>query len=225
FTRRSGARRMSAILEARGLSRRLIGGDGKPITVLSLLDFTVVPGELVAVGGASGSGTSTLLHRLGALVRPDEGDVLLEGMPYSSLDAAGLSTLRNRRLGFVFQFHHLLRDFTALENVMMPLSIANVAEAEARERAGAMLEQLGLASRASSRVTLLSGGEQQRVALARAMVHRPAVLLADEPTGNLDPPTATRLHELFADRGNRGDTAMVVVTHNRDLAERADRVM
>jgi lipoprotein-releasing system ATP-binding protein len=216
---------MSAILEARGLSRRFIGGDGKPITVLNALDFSVVPGELVAIVGASGSGKSTLLHLLGALDRPDDGDVLLEGTSYASLDAAGLALLRNRRLGFVFQFHHLLRDFTALENVMMPLSIASVPEAEARERAHTMLEQFGLAARANSRVMLLSGGEQQRVALARAMVHRPAVLLADEPTGNLDPPTATRLHELFADRGNRGETALVVVTHNRDLAERADRVM
>lgn len=216
---------MTAMLEARGLSRRFTGGDGQAFTVLERLDFSVVPGEFVAIVGASGSGKSTLLHLLGALDRPDEGDVWLEGKAYSELTPRALSALRNSRLGFVFQFHHLLRDFTAIENVMMPLSIARVPDAEARARAAEMLDKMGLAARARSRVTVLSGGEQQRVALARAMVHHPAVLLADEPTGNLDPPTAERLHALFADRGNRGDTAMVVVTHNRDLAERADRVL
>jgi lipoprotein-releasing system ATP-binding protein len=136
-----------------------------------------------------------------------------------------LSDLRNRRIGFVFQFHHLLRDFSAVENVMMPLLISGTAPAEARRRARTMLDALGLAARELSRVTLLSGGEQQRVALARAMVHQPAVLLADEPTGNLDPPTAAKLHDLLASQAHRGATALVVVTHNRDLALRADRIV
>ncbi len=216
---------MSAILEARGLGRHFTGGDGKSFTVLERLDFAVAPGEFAAIVGASGSGKSTLLHLLGALDRPDEGDVLLEGRSYAALDSRELALLRNRRLGFVFQFHHLLRDFTALENVAMPLVIGDTPESEARQRAIEMLERLGLAARIHSRVTVLSGGEQQRVALARAMVHQPAVLLADEPTGNLDPPTAERLHAILGDRAQRGDTALVVVTHNRDLARRADRVL
>lgn len=216
---------MTAILEAVNVSRHFVGGDGQRFTVLRNLDFAVAPGEFVAIVGASGSGKSTLLHLLGALDRADGGEVRLEGVSYGDRSVLALSELRNRRIGFVFQFHHLLRDFTALENVMMPLQISGTRPSEARERSRAMLAELGLASRESSRVTLLSGGEQQRVALARAMVHEPAVLLADEPTGNLDPPTATMLHEILADRARRNNTALVVVTHNRDLAIRADRVL
>jgi lipoprotein-releasing system ATP-binding protein len=216
---------MSAILEALAVSRRFVGGDGQEFTVLRDLNFAVAPGEFVAIVGASGSGKSTLLHLLGALDRADAGEVLLEGVSYAARSVQQLSALRNRRIGFVFQFHHLLRDFTALENVMMPLLIGGVEPARARERSKSMLAELGLAARESSRVMLLSGGEQQRVALARAMVHEPAVLLADEPTGNLDPPTAAMLHELLADRAHRRNTALVVVTHNRDLALRADRVL
>lgn len=216
---------MTPILEARGLARHFTGGDGRAFTVLEALDLSVAPGEFIAIVGASGSGKSTLLHLLGALDRADAGDVMLEGISYRDRSPRELSALRNSRIGFVFQFHHLLRDFTALENVMMPLAIGGVSERDARERAAAMLDRLGLSPRANARVTLLSGGEQQRVALARAMVHQPSVLLADEPTGNLDPPNAARLHELFADRAARGPTALVAVTHNRDLAERADRVL
>ena len=216
---------MNAILEAQGVSRRFTGGDAREFTVLHELDFSVSPGEFVAIVGASGSGKSTLLHLLGALDRANAGEVRLEGVAYSDRSPEELSALRNRRIGFVFQSHHLLRDFTAAENVMMPLLIGGVAAGVARDRARSMLDALGLAARESSRVTLLSGGEQQRVALARAMVHHPAILLADEPTGNLDPPTAGMLHDLLATQAHRGDTALVVVTHNRDLAQRADRVL
>jgi lipoprotein-releasing system ATP-binding protein len=216
---------MSPILEAVGVTRRFTGGDGQTFTVLRELDLAVDSGEFVAIVGASGSGKSTLLHLLGGLDRADAGEVRLEGISYGARSVESLAGLRNRRIGFVFQFHHLLRDFTALENVMMPLLIGGVEPGRARQRASDALAELGLAARESSRVTVLSGGEQQRVALARAMVHEPAVLLADEPTGNLDPPTAAKLHDVLADRAHRANTALVVVTHNRDLAARADRVL
>jgi lipoprotein-releasing system ATP-binding protein len=216
---------MTPILEGQGVTRRFTGGDGRPFTVLDGLDIAVSPGEFVGIVGASGSGKSTLLHLLGALDRCDAGEVRLEGVAYSALEGPALSRIRNTRIGFVFQFHHLLRDFSALENVMMPLLIAGVREADAAPRAHALLEQVGLGQRATSRVVVLSGGEQQRVALARALVHDPAVLLADEPTGNLDPPTAEALHDLLASIPGARGTALVTVTHNRDLARRADRVL
>jgi len=216
---------MTPLLEATGLTRRFTGGDGQPFVVLDGLDFAVSPGEFVAIVGASGSGKSTLLHLLGALDRCDSGEVRLEGVAYGGLNAGQLSHLRNTRIGFVFQFHHLLRDFTALENVVMPLLIGGMGRDEAATRAHAALGELGMAHRVSSRVTVLSGGEQQRVALARALVHQPAVLLADEPTGNLDPPTARALHELLGRVAVDRRTALVAVTHNRDLAHRADRVL
>lgn len=216
---------MSTILEGRELVRRFTGGDGREFTVLDGLDISVAAGEFVAIVGASGSGKSTLLHLLGALDRPDAGEVWLEGTPYGGRGPKELAGVRSARLGFVFQFHHLLRDFTAVENTMMPLRIAGVPDREARDRAAEVLASLGIAPRATSRVTVLSGGEQQRVALARALVHRPAVLLADEPTGNLDPPTAQALHRLLAGLPGERGTALVAVTHNRDLAGRADRVL
>ncbi|MGH7583926.1 MAG: ABC transporter ATP-binding protein [Gemmatimonadales bacterium] len=214
-----------AILEASGLVRRFVGGDGATFTVLDGVDLSVATAEFVAIVGASGSGKSTLLHVLGALDRPDTGDVVLEGTPYRTLPARALAEIRNRRIGFVFQFHHLLRDFTARENVMMPLLIAGVDQNDAGRRADTVLDRVGLAARAASRVTLLSGGEQQRVALARALVTAPAVLLADEPTGNLDPHTAASMHELLTELSRASGAAVVVVTHNRSLAERADRVL
>ncbi len=216
---------MTAILEGRGLVRRFIGGDGAPICVLEGADLSVDPGEFVAIIGASGSGKSTLLHLLGALDRPDAGQVLLEGVAISSLDTEALAALRNQRLGFVFQFHHLLRDFTARENVMMPLLIGGASVAIARAQAGTALAAVELAHRVDARVTVLSGGEQQRVALARALVRNPAVLLADEPTGNLDPPTASHLHDVLVDRAREQRVAVIVVTHSRALALRADRIL
>jgi len=216
---------MTAMLEAQSLRKVYRGGDGNPIEVLSGVDLTVSRGEFVAIVGASGSGKSTLLHLLGALDRPSGGTVLLAGQAYDDEDAENLAAVRNRKLGFVFQFHHLLREFTALENVMMPLLIAGESEAKARSRAEELLAAVGLAGRMSHRPSQLSGGEQQRTAVARALVADPLVVLADEPSGNLDNANSERLHQLFAHLSREFETALVVVTHNRSLAGRADRVL
>ncbi|MEO8479544.1 MAG: ABC transporter ATP-binding protein [Gemmatimonadota bacterium] len=216
---------MTPVLQAHGLTRRFTGGDGRSFTILRELDLDVAGGEFVAIVGASGCGKSTLLHLLGGLDRPDHGRVVVEGQDLGTLPPLQLAALRNARLGFVFQFHHLLRDFTARENIMMPLLIGGGSHADAGQRADQLLDLLGLTARAHSRTPLLSGGEQQRVALGRALAVEPAVLLADEPTGNLDPPTATVLHDLLATLARTRGTATVVVTHNRDLAARADRVL
>jgi lipoprotein-releasing system ATP-binding protein len=216
---------MSAILEATGLRKVYRGGDGTPIEVLSGVDFAVSRGEFVAIVGASGTGKSTLLHLLGALDTATSGTVRLAGQAYEELDEEELAEIRNRKLGFVFQFHHLLREFTALENVMMPLLIAGGDAASARSRAEELLAAVGLAGRMSHRPAALSGGEQQRAAVARALAADPLVVLADEPSGNLDQGNSERLHELFARLSREFETALVVVTHNRSLAGRADRVL
>jgi lipoprotein-releasing system ATP-binding protein len=216
---------MSAILEAERLRKVYRGGDGSSIEVLSSVDLAVSRGEFVAVMGASGSGKSTLLHLLGALDDPSGGTVRLDGLDFAEQSAATLATLRNRRIGFVFQFHHLLREFSALENVMMPLLIAGEAEGVARSRAEELLATVGLGGRMTHRPSALSGGEQQRVAVARALATDPLVVLADEPSGNLDFGNSERLHELFARLAREFETALVVVTHNRLLASRADRVL
>ena len=216
---------MTAILEASGLRKVYRGGDGNPIEVLAGIDFRVDRGEFVAIVGASGSGKSTLLHLLGALDTPTEGTVQLAGRSYDSESAEGLAAIRNRRIGFVFQFHHLLREFTALENVMMPLLIAGEPDSRARSRAEELLAAVGLAGRMSHRPNQLSGGEQQRAAVARALAADPLVVLADEPSGNLDSGNSERLHQLFAHLSREFETALVVVTHNRLLAARADRVL
>lgn len=216
---------MTAILEAQGLRKVYRGGDGNPIEVLLGVDLTVTRGEFVAIVGASGSGKSTLLHLLGALDSPSGGMVRLGGQSYADETAESLAAIRNRKLGFVFQFHHLLREFTALENVMMPLLIAGEVEGRARSRAEELLAAVGLAGRMSHRPSQLSGGEQQRAAVARALVADPLVVLADEPSGNLDHGNSERLHQLFAHLSREFETALVVVTHNRSLAGRADRVL
>lgn len=216
---------MNALLEARGIRKVFAGGDGQPLEVLRGVDLEVRRGELIAVVGASGAGKSTLLHLLGALDRCTSGDVWLEGSRYADLDPVELAELRNRKLGFVFQFHHLLREFTALENVMMPLLIAGLAERTARSRAEEVLSEVGLAGRMTHRPAELSGGEQQRCAVARALVHDPALVLADEPSGNLDHANSERLHEIFFQLAREFETAVVVVTHNRQLAARADRIL
>jgi lipoprotein-releasing system ATP-binding protein len=216
---------MSAILEARGLRKVYQGGDGNPIEVLSGVDLDVSRGEFVAIVGASGSGKSTLLHLLGALDAPSGGTVRLDGHAYGELDSETLAAVRNRKIGFVFQFHHLLREFSALENVMLPLLIAGETEARARSRAEELLAAVGLAGRMSHRPNALSGGEQQRTAVARALAADPLVILADEPSGNLDQANSERLHQLFARLSREFETALVVVTHNRNLAARADRVL
>jgi len=216
---------MSAILEAQGLRKLYRGGDGTPIEVLSGVDLGVARGEFVAIVGASGSGKSTLLHLLGALDRPTSGRILIDGRALDGMQDDAVSALRNRTVGFVFQFHHLLREFTALENVMMPLRIAGTDEAEAKRRAMALLERVGLGGRVQHRPSELSGGEQQRTAVARALAADPSVLLADEPSGNLDHHNSERLHELFTELAHELELGMVVVTHNRSLAARADRVL
>ena len=216
---------MTAILEAQSLRKVYRGGDGNPIEVLSGIDLTVDRGEFVAIVGASGSGKSTLLHLLGALDTPSGGTVRLAGQTYDEHSADSLAAVRNKKLGFVFQFHHLLREFTALENVMMPLLIAGEDDIRARSRAEELLAAVGLAGRMSHRPSQLSGGEQQRAAVARALVVDPLVVLADEPSGNLDYANSERLHQLFAHLSRQFETALVVVTHNRSLAARADRVL
>jgi lipoprotein-releasing system ATP-binding protein len=216
---------MTAILEAAGLRKVYQGGDGLPIEVLSGVDLAVSRGEFVAIVGASGSGKSTLLHLLGALDTPTGGTVQLDGRQYGDLDPDTLAMVRNRKIGFVFQFHHLLREFTALENVMLPLLIAGEEEAKARSRAEELLAAVGLAGRMSHRPAALSGGEQQRAAVARALAADPLVVLADEPSGNLDAANSERLHQLFGRLSREFETALVVVTHNRSLAARADRVL
>jgi lipoprotein-releasing system ATP-binding protein len=216
---------MNALLEARGLRKVYAGGDGRPLEVLRGVDLEVHRGELVAIVGTSGAGKSTLLHLLGALDRPTAGDVWLEGSRYADVGPEGTAELRNRKLGFVFQFHHLLREFSALENVMMPLLIAGVGEREARSRAEERLSAVGLAGRMTHRPGELSGGEQQRCAVARALVHDPNAVLADEPSGNLDHASSERLHELLFRLARELETAVVIVTHNRQLAARADRIL
>lgn len=216
---------MTPVLEARGLRKVYQGGDGRPIQVLSGVDLDVARGEFIAIVGESGSGKSTLLHLLGGLDRPTEGTVALNGQQYHALSATDLAALRNASVGFVFQFHHLLRDFTAVENVMIPMQIAGTNFHDARLRAESLLGGVGLAARLHHRPSALSGGEQQRVAVARALATQPAVVLADEPSGNLDRPTAERLHELFGTLAREFQTALVVVTHNPALAARADRIL
>jgi lipoprotein-releasing system ATP-binding protein len=214
---------MSVVLEARDLRKTYVGGDGSPIEVLAGVELSVSRGEFVAIMGASGSGKSTLLQLLGALDRPTGGEVSLGGQAYSALTPDALATLRNRRIGFVFQFHHLLREFNARENVMMPMLIAGAGDAVAGARADALLEAVGLTARRSHLPAQLSGGEQQRAAVARALANAPDVVLADEPSGNLDHAHSENLHAIFAGLARDFSTALVVVTHNRQLAARADR--
>jgi lipoprotein-releasing system ATP-binding protein len=216
---------MNALLAGKAIRRVFAGGDGQLLEILHGVDVDVRRGEFVAIVGASGAGKSTLLHLLGALDTPTSGDIWLDGSRYADLDARGTAELRNRKLGFVFQFHHLLREFSALENVMMPLLIGGAPPRKARSRAEEVLSEVGLAGRMSHRPAELSGGEQQRCAVARALVHDPSVVLADEPSGNLDHANAERLHEIFFRLAREYETAVVVVTHNRQLAGRADRIL
>lgn len=213
------------VIEAHDLAKSYRGGDGGLIHVLDGVDLSVRRGEMVAIVGASGAGKSTLLHVLGALDRPTRGSVLLDGEPLHGRPDEKLAAIRNRKIGFVFQFHHLLREFSALENVMMPLRIAGFDVRRARSRAEELLARVGLSGRMTHRPGELSGGEQQRTAVARALAIDPAILLADEPSGNLDHTNSERLHELFSQLASDLEIAMVVVTHNRALASRADRAL
>ena len=198
---------------------------GKPLEVLRGLELSVAPGEMVAIVGASGVGKSTLMHVIGGLDRIDGGQIRVGDTDLTGLPDAELVAFRNRHVGFVFQFHHLLPEFSALENAEMPLRIARVPAAEARERAGGVLDQVGLRDRASHRPGMLSGGEQQRVAVARALVMRPSLLLADEPTGDLDEQTGKALHRLLREMHRQHGLTSLIATHNLRLAAGCDRVL
>jgi lipoprotein-releasing system ATP-binding protein len=195
------------------------------VPVLDGVELEVQPGEMLAIVGASGVGKSTLLHVLGSLDRPEKGSVTVAGQDVFSLDEDHLREFRNRTLGFVFQFHHLLPEFSALENVMMPMLVARRPLAEARDRARALLEEMGLGHRAEHRPGAMSGGEQQRVAVARALVQSPRALLGDEPSGNLDQETGERLHALLQRLNQDKGITVVVVTHNERLAAACHRVL
>ena len=222
---REEERNGAVVLQGRNLHKTYYQQDGSELRILEGVEISVAAGEAVAVVGASGAGKSTLLHLLGGLDRPTAGDVLLAGRNLAKLSERELALVRNERIGFVFQFHHLLRDFTALENVMMPLLIRGVSRKEATERAKRLLDDVGLGQRLTHKSSQLSGGEQQRVAVARALANDPVVVIADEPSGNLDTHTGEQLHELFFRLRQNHGMAMVIATHNRDLAERADRVL
>jgi lipoprotein-releasing system ATP-binding protein len=213
-----------ALVQVDGLNKFYSGGRER-LHVLRDLTLTVAEGEMVAVVGASGVGKSTLLHVLGGLDRADSGVVSVTGRPLGDLNDAALVSFRNKQVGFVFQFHHLLPEFTALENVEMPMRIAGLPLSEARSRATELLTRVGLAERVEHRPSMLSGGEQQRVAVARALVMRPALLLADEPTGDLDEPTAESLHALLRQMHAEHGLTSVIATHNPKLAAACDRVL
>jgi len=195
------------------------------LPILKGVDFEVSKGEIVSIIGASGAGKSTLLHILGTLDKPDSGEVELKSTKVSRLSGELLSVFRNRNIGFVFQFHHLLPEFTAIENICIPAFIAKTSKKQAEQRALELLDLLGLKDRANHKPNQLSGGEQQRIAVARALINNPAIILADEPSGNLDSANASALHEFFITLRDNFEQTFVIVTHNEGLAKISDRVV
>ena len=213
-----------AVIQCQNVGKTYDDGSLK-VEVLRNIDFQVASGEGIGIIGASGSGKSTLLHILGGLDKPTSGEVKIQGQGLNSLSQVAIGQLRNRHLGFVYQFHHLLPEFSALENVMMPLLVARKSRAEAQAAAAEILEKVGLGSRKTHRPGELSGGERQRAAIARALVTKPDCLLADEPTGNLDRKNATHALEMMLELKHELGTALIVVTHDEQLAKRFDRVL
>lgn len=214
-----------SVLVAEGIVKSYRGGDGGILHILNGVHLAVARGEMIAVVGTSGAGKSTLLHVLGALDRPTKGRVVVDGESLEGRSDEELAAIRNHKVGFVFQFHHLLREFTALENVMMPVMLGGTGAADAAARAKALLESVGLGHRLEHKPGELSGGERQRAAVARALVNQPACVLGDEPTGNLDEKTAATVFDLMLELNRAQKTSLVLVTHDRRLARRLDRVL
>lgn len=215
---------MNNIINATNLTKSF-DDVGQKVDVLKSVDFTIAQAEMVAIVGASGSGKSTLLHLLAGLDKPDEGNVFINDQDFFKLSERKKCKLRNHYLGFIYQFHHLLPEFSALENVAMPWLIRGVSAADAREKSKEILEQAGLADRLHHKVAELSGGERQRAAIARALVHQPQCVLADEPTGNLDPYNAEVVFEMMVKLQQELKTSFILVTHDINIAKRADRIL